>query len=523
MGHLGEQRRLGLIRGNIFAHSRANHSLSLPFSIDAGDNGIGVHNLMIRDNTVYDWDGKSTFWRFSTSVSNVTLQDNDFQNPNPLPGAIRATQSSSRSTRVSQPPQRIRQPLRQPDAESTWFQVGGFGDLQFWRSQIGDTTSSRSQLNYVDPNRTWQHLHGPARGPQPRHLHRPGPVHQVAPAGARHLGRPLCAAQIKPTRAASRPTDTRRCRRSRRSPADPAARSARRHTRRFATQRGSRHWKGHAHLRWTCPEAVGRASVSGPLRLRVLAFREDPPNSQPARLPPPWKGHAHLRGHAPRQSAALPLDRHAATLARDPMDMPPTADDGSTRRLDDKFDSPLAPGEVIGSRARDERCASGRTSRADSRSTTAPFGSDAHASPAGRVTASPTGRSNSPTECIRDHPAERAPRLADQTARAGSRRRTLPARDLARATDGETRAGRRAPRSAHDGWHRRRGHARITTAGPRSAPTCSRLVPRTGSARVRGARPPRSRSARPTATTRRCWLTSTEAGPPCSGHCRTSP
>ncbi len=147
----------GLVSGNIFAHRRANHSLSIPLSIDPGDVGVGVHNLTLRDNTVYDWDGKSTFWRFNTSVSSITLQNNDFQNPNPLPGAL-----SGYATFLELDPA-YRNPVSgsgnqfsSPDPESTWFQVGGFGDLQFWRGRIGDTTSSRAQLNYVDPNRTWR-------------------------------------------------------------------------------------------------------------------------------------------------------------------------------------------------------------------------------------------------------------------------------------------------------------------------------------------------------------------------------
>ncbi len=80
----------------------------------------------------------------------------------------------------------------------------------------------------------------------------------------------------------------------------------------FATQRGlPPQREGHAHLRWTCPEAVGRASVCpGPLRLRILAGREDSPTSRPsAASRRNGTGMPTCGGHAPRQSAALPFVR----------------------------------------------------------------------------------------------------------------------------------------------------------------------------------------------------------------------
>ncbi len=106
---------------------------------------------------------------FDLGVERHAGQDNDFQNPNPLPGAM-----SSYAKFIEVDPA-YRNHLSasgnhfaSPDPENMWFQVGGFGDLQFWRSQIGDTTSSRTQLNYVDPNRTWRTymdmVEGRARG-----------------------------------------------------------------------------------------------------------------------------------------------------------------------------------------------------------------------------------------------------------------------------------------------------------------------------------------------------------------------
>ncbi len=159
----------------------------------------------------------------------------------------------------------------------------------------------------------------------------------------------------------------------------------------FATQRGlPPQREGHTHLRWACPEAVGRASVSpGPLRLRFLASREEPPTSRPSAasrrnggahpppvgmprgsrprfcfsgaapapvprvprgtsdfatqrgLPPQRRGTPTAGGHAPRQSAALLFlrgrsgsgsSRPARNLRlRDPA-RPPAATEGHTHR-----------------------------------------------------------------------------------------------------------------------------------------------------------------------------------------------
>ncbi len=87
---------------------------------------------------------------------------------------------------------------------------------------------------------------------------------------------------------------------------------ARRGSSDFAAQHGllpSR--DGHAHLRWACPEAVGRASVSSePLRLRIPARGEDPPTSRlSAASCRRGMGTPTCGGHAPRQSAALPFLR----------------------------------------------------------------------------------------------------------------------------------------------------------------------------------------------------------------------
>ncbi len=79
-----------------------------------------------------------------------------------------------------------------------------------------------------------------------------------------------------------------------------------------ATQRGlPPRRNGHAHLRWACPEAVGRASVCPePLRLRILASREDPPTPRlSAASRRDGTGTPTCGGHAPRQSAALPFVR----------------------------------------------------------------------------------------------------------------------------------------------------------------------------------------------------------------------
>ena len=116
------------------------------------------------------------------------------------------------------------------------------------------------------PTSTWSRA-ATAAPPPTRTCSRSGASRRAAP-GTTATQRPRSSLSAR----ASRPTDTRRCRRSRRSPADPAARSARRHTRRFATQRGSRH---------------GRAMPT-------------------------------FGGHAPRQSAALPFRGRSGPAPRVP-------------------------------------------------------------------------------------------------------------------------------------------------------------------------------------------------------------
>ncbi len=108
----------------------------------------------------------------------------------------------------------------------------------------------------------------------------------------------------------------------------------------FATQRDlPPQWEGHTHLRWACPEAVGRAAVSpGPLRLRILAGREDPPTSRPsATSRRSGRGTPTSGGHAPRQSAALPSlrGRSGSESSRDASGVPgPRARRAAAERRD---------------------------------------------------------------------------------------------------------------------------------------------------------------------------------------------
>ncbi len=127
----------------------------------------------------------------------------------------------------------------------------------------------------------------------------------------------------------------------------------------FATQRSlPPQREGHAHLRWTCPEAVGRAAVSpGPLRLRVLASREDPPTSRPsAASRRNGRGMPTCGGHAPRQSAALPFlrSRSDPTSGRSAWKGPAPATSSSVPRLRDAVRSVVArpASEANGSRTR---------------------------------------------------------------------------------------------------------------------------------------------------------------------------
>jgi hypothetical protein len=112
---------------------------------------IGIHHLVIEKNVVANWGGSIIFSGNSHQLSHITLINNQFQDevaPDPLLWHSVATSTSS----IESSDNLFHCPLV-PSA--SWTHIGPQAHtLQYWMTEVGDTTSKVEEVHYVDPDRS---------------------------------------------------------------------------------------------------------------------------------------------------------------------------------------------------------------------------------------------------------------------------------------------------------------------------------------------------------------------------------
>jgi hypothetical protein len=112
---------------------------------------IGVHDLVIEDNVVYDWGGNLSLDGAFGELTDITFQHNhvqDLSHPYPL---IEHYVSGNVAALTSADNRCFSQPL--PSGQ--WTKIGStLYALTYWQSLVGDVTTLGQQVEYVDPSRS---------------------------------------------------------------------------------------------------------------------------------------------------------------------------------------------------------------------------------------------------------------------------------------------------------------------------------------------------------------------------------
>lgn len=149
--------RSGRISDNIVAHCNLTHGTAHPLYLHP-DNwwqpSVGLNDLIIEGNVVYDWRGPVHWMPFTTRMTGVVLRNNDFQYPTRGEGAGRVAimaMSTSHVENLTSANNRF----FSAEPASRWFSVDGrAADLKRWRQAVGDNSSTAVEVIYPDPDRT---------------------------------------------------------------------------------------------------------------------------------------------------------------------------------------------------------------------------------------------------------------------------------------------------------------------------------------------------------------------------------
>jgi hypothetical protein len=134
-----------VISGNILAHDGSAEDDGR--AIELADNGIGIHDLKLQNNVIYDWRGNLLI-QSAASFLNVLVDNNHFQSPDDmtylvvLSGAFKPEITFSNNTWFTG-----------YDA-AQWFKQGA-NLLSFnqWTTQSGEKGGASSLVQYLDPDR----------------------------------------------------------------------------------------------------------------------------------------------------------------------------------------------------------------------------------------------------------------------------------------------------------------------------------------------------------------------------------
>ena len=140
----------GSIRHNLFANN-PDAGFPLPFMLDGNGFGGGVHNVLVEQNTVWDWGGAVYFTGNSSRLTNIVFRWNDLQDAEDVDGLV-DHQSPSNVSQISSSNNRF---YDAASPSNEWMQAGpAFQTVWQWKNAIGDRTSRKERATYLDPWRT---------------------------------------------------------------------------------------------------------------------------------------------------------------------------------------------------------------------------------------------------------------------------------------------------------------------------------------------------------------------------------
>ena len=125
---------------------------------DVGDTGpgVGVHDLSILGNIFYHWGGGMYVEGSTAQITNVEFSRNDLQNAQPWPlishnvaattGAIRAGENRF---------------YNQVSPSNSWTEIANIPHtIDYWKAQVGDTSSVTERAIYAEPDRSLASYNG---------------------------------------------------------------------------------------------------------------------------------------------------------------------------------------------------------------------------------------------------------------------------------------------------------------------------------------------------------------------------
>lgn len=138
----------GEVRDNIIANSmNSSQPRAITFGGTGYGSGVGVRNLDVVDNIVYNWRGTVQF--AGSKIHNVKFRRNDVQVPNK--DFVLEHQQSGTTGAISAANNRFHTNA----SSGAWVLIqGGHKSLSSWKSAVGDNSSVAEQVSYPDPNRT---------------------------------------------------------------------------------------------------------------------------------------------------------------------------------------------------------------------------------------------------------------------------------------------------------------------------------------------------------------------------------
>ncbi|HTF88644.1 MAG TPA: hypothetical protein VK843_09560 [Planctomycetota bacterium] len=156
----------GRVRHNLIANntlgSQPNVMTLCGTHVGDTHSSIGVHNLAIQRNVLFNWAGSIRIEGDSWQVSNVSLSGNDVQSTNSSDCLIEEPVANS-TVSLNSFRNRFFSQLAPTNACAMIGSVAH--PLSYWFGQIGDTTSTIQQVGYAQPNRSAATYNGVLGGP----------------------------------------------------------------------------------------------------------------------------------------------------------------------------------------------------------------------------------------------------------------------------------------------------------------------------------------------------------------------
>ncbi len=139
----------GTVRGNIVAN-RTGGGFPIPMQLD-GQSGIGVFNLALESNVIYNWGGTMQVVGTNERIARVRLFRNTFDNTRTSDQLLSHSSSASLEACLAAG---NRFSSMQPN-QGSWLRVGSQNvSVPVWADLMNDTTSHVGPATFMDPERT---------------------------------------------------------------------------------------------------------------------------------------------------------------------------------------------------------------------------------------------------------------------------------------------------------------------------------------------------------------------------------